>query len=403
MIAHKFGLPINKGKSNEIKELTKKIEDAFKATNLQLELILSNKDEDDEIKRKINNLKRIINNNYDQLKVKLEQPPNGLLTILDHITNELEIISNKTQTPVNRNNLISLQPILNELVNLKNENKDILNDLENKTTQVSNEIKELSNETSQILNKSIQLSNETNSAFQAAALRADQILNKTTQVSNEVNSTNNKIEQISNTIENAQRVFNLQLETTFNEIKSSLDSALQAVNLRLDSTLQTVNQRLNNLEEKSKGLQYISNILVLENSNRDISSAFIECDFGDFVKCEIALVEFRTTGNVGRGTIHVSIRSLRDGYYKNKLKKSIYSFQHNGGRIRQKPPALIYYSITKVIPRTSNLHVSFTYEDGNSVNLRNCYLKFHVRKYMRINDENAYYEEGIRQFGMDIP
>ena len=50
MIAHKFGLPINKGQSNEIKELTKKIEDAFKSTNLQLELILSN--EDDEIKKK---------------------------------------------------------------------------------------------------------------------------------------------------------------------------------------------------------------------------------------------------------------------------------------------------------------------------------------------------------------
>ena len=358
--------------------------------------------------KKKNNLKRIINNNYDQLKVKLEQPQNGLLTILDHITNELEIISNKTQTPVNRNNLNKLQDILNELVNLKNENKDFLKIFDNLT----NDLESNSNKTSQILNKTNQvsneikeISNETNSTFQAAALQVNdvsneikeisnetsQILNKTTQVSNEINQVSNETTQLSNTIENAQRAFNLQLETTFNEIKNRLESALQTVNLRL-----------NKLEEKSKGLQYISNILILEESNRDISSAHIDCDFGDFVRCEIALVEFRTTGNVGRGTIHVSIRSLRDGYYRNKLKKSIYSFQHNGGRIRQKPPALIYYSIIKVIPRTSSLHVSFTYEDGNSVNLRNCYLKFHVRKYMRINDENVYYEEGINQFGKDL-
>ena len=397
MIAHKFGLPINNGKSNEIKELTKKIEDAFKATNLQLELILSNKDEDDEIKRKINNLKRIINNNYDQLKVKLEQPPNGLLTILDHITNELEIISNKTQTPANKTT--GLQDILNEL---ENKTSQILNKSDitnNKITQVSNETSQIINKTDSALQATAQWADTTNNKITQVSNETSQILNKTNQVSNETSqilnktdTTTNKIEQITNTIENAQRVFNLQLETTFNEIKSSLDSALQAVNLRL-----------NNLEEKSKGLQYISNILILEESNRDISSAFIECDFDDFVRCEIALVEFRTTGNVGRGTIHVSIRGLRDGYYRNKLKKSIYSFQHNGGRIRQKPPALIYYSIIKVIPRTSSLHVSFTYEDGNSVNLRNCFLKFHVRKYMRINDENAYYEEGIRQFGMDIP
>ena len=335
MALYKLGFPINNKKSNELTELNKKIDDAFKTTNLQLELILSDKDkeENDEIKRKINNLKRIINNNYEELKNKLDQPPNGLLTILDHITNELEIISNKTtntKTPTTR-----LQPVLgwiNENKNILNENKNILNNLENKI----------------------------NSAFQSATLQSNQILNK---------------------------VNNISIES--DEIKNKLLSNFQSINLRLE-----------NLEEKSKKLQYISNILVIQiNENLNISDKEIDCDFGEFEKCEIALIEFRTTENIGRGTIHLKIRNIRDSYYNNESKKYIYSFQHNGGRVRQKPATLIYVPMINTYSKLNTFRIAFRYDDGSEVNLRNCFLKLHVKKYVKINDENAYINDGLQQMG----
>ena len=61
----------------------------------------------------------------------------------------------------------------------------------------------------------------------------------------------------------------------------------------------------------------------------------------------MALVEFNTNENVNRGKIHVKVNQLKHTYLNDEESQYIYFFDHKGGRIRERPPALIYCSITE--------------------------------------------------------
>ena len=98
----------------------------------------------------------------------------------------------------------------------------------------------------------------------------------------------------------------------------------------------------------------------------------------NYKECEMALVEFKSSEIVNRGTIHVHANNFKNTYYNNVGSQYIYSFYHNGGKIKQRPPALIYCPITE--HHGSFINVKFFYDSGREIGLSKFFLKFHIKK-----------------------
>ena len=81
----------------------------------------------------------------------------------------------------------------------------------------------------------------------------------------------------------------------------------------------------------------------------------------------MALVEFKTNIRVNSGLIHVEVNQVKNSYLDGHETKKIYSFYHNGGKIKQKPSALIYYPITEKFG--SFIEANILYDNGQKVNL----------------------------------
>ena len=105
--------------------------------------------------------------------------------------------------------------------------------------------------------------------------------------------------------------------------------------------------------------------------------------------CEMALIEFKILGNVDRGTIHVYANNFINTYHNGEESKYIYSFYHKGGRIKQKPPALIYFPITEEYG--SFINVKFFYDSGKEIELNSVFFfKFHIKNIYIKNVKKVY-------------
>ena len=110
----------------------------------------------------------------------------------------------------------------------------------------------------------------------------------------------------------------------------------------------------------------------------------------------MALIEFKTLGNVDRGTINVYANNLINTYHNGEESKYIYSFYHKGGRIKQKPPALIYFLITEEYG--SFINVKFFYDSGQEIEL-NIYIFFNfILKNINKKNVNKLYSTWFKDF-----
>ena len=253
MNAHKLGSLIgkNNNSSNELKDMIEqilfRIQQSTRTRRAEFERRLSERNVE---KENLNEIK----NKLDQIKNKIERPSNGLLNILDLITNEIGEIS-------------------------------------------------------------IKLDQISDSAARGACDEIDEITNKLKQISNNIDTVKNKIEK------------------------------------------------------------YTSHIITFDNEKTMVLLPIKMCE-----GCEMALIEFKTLGNVNRGTINVYANNLINTYHNGEESKYIYSFYHKGGRIKQKPPALIYFPITE--EHGSFINVKFFYDSDQEIELNSVFFfKFHIKKY----------------------
>ena len=266
MNAHKLGSLIgkNNNSSNELKDMIEQIlfrtrraefERRLSERNVEKENLNEIKNKLDQIKNKLtttnqsNNEENLneIKNKLDQIKNKIEQPSNGLLNILDLITNEVGEISIKLD-------------------------------------QISD--------------------SDQGSAARGAC---DEITNKLKQISNNIDAAKNKIEK------------------------------------------------------------YTSHIITFDNKKTMVLLPIKMCE-----GYEMALIEFKTLGDVNRGTINVYANNLINTYHNGEESKYIYSFYHKGGRIKQKPPALIYFPITEEYG--SFINVKFFYDSDQEIELNSVFF-----------------------------
>ena len=95
--------------------------------------------------------------------------------------------------------------------------------------------------------------------------------------------------------------------------------------------------------------------------------------------CEMALVEFKSSENVNRGTIHVHASNVKNTFFNNEESQYIYSFFHNGGKIKQRPPALIYCPITEKFG--SFIKIRFFKNNTEEIDINKFHLKFHIKNH----------------------
>ena len=168
-----------------------------------------------------------------------------------------------------------------------------------------------------------------------------------------------------------------------NKIDGLAQSGLQIEKLenKIDVLLEKSKQENNKIEDIKNSLadsiesckpEKTSQIITFNNIQRKVILSIKDCG-----GCEMALVEFKTNVRVLSGLIHVEVNQVKNSYVNGEEKKYIYSFYHNGGKIRQKPPALIYYPITEKFG--SFIEVNFFYDNSRKVNLNEFFLKFHIK------------------------
>ena len=162
-----------------------------------------------------------------------------------------------------------------------------------------------------------------------------------------------------------------------------LEKEIDGIKNKIDVLLEKSKQENNKIEDIKNSLadsiksccksEKISQIITFDNILRKVILSIKDCG-----GCEMALVEFKTNVRVNSGLIHVEVNQVKNSYVNGEEKKYIHSFYHNGGKIRQKPPALIYYPITEKFG--SFIEVKVFYDNGQKVNLNDeFFLKFHIK------------------------
>ena len=223
----------------------------------------------------------------------------------------------------------------------------------------------------------------------------NEIKNKLDQIKNELTTTNqsnneenlneikNKLDQIKNKIERPSNGLLNILDLITNEIgeisiklDQISDSAARGACDEIDEITNKLKQISNNIDAaKNKIEKYTSHIITFDNEKTMVLLPIKMCE-----GCEMALIEFKTLGNVNRGTINVYANNLINTYHNGEESKYIYSFYHKGGRIKQKPPALIYFPITEEYG--SFINVKFFYDSDQEIELNSVFFfKFHIKKY----------------------
>ena len=223
----------------------------------------------------------------------------------------------------------------------------------------------------------------------------NEIKNKLDQIKNELTTTNqsnneenlneikNKLDQIKNKIERPSNGLLNILDLITNEIgeisiklDQISDSAARGACDEIDEITNKLKQISNNIDAaKNKIEKYTSHIITFDNKKTMVLLPIKMCE-----GCEMALIEFKTLGNVNRGTINVYANNLINTYHNGEESKYIYSFYHKGGRIKQKPPALIYFPITEEYG--SFINVKFFYDSSQEIELNSVFFfKFHIKKY----------------------
>ena len=136
------------------------------------------------------------------------------------------------------------------------------------------------------------------------------------------------------------------------------------------------NEIINKIEQLSNGLEQLSN-RIKQPSIKTSHIITLHDDPGIVILpkkicegCEMALVEFKSLEIVNRGTIRVHVNNIKNTYYNNVESKYIHSFYHNGGKIKQRPPALIYCPITEE-------YGSFIHDQ--EIELSKFFLKLHIK------------------------
>ena len=220
--------------------------------------------------------------------------------------------------------------------------------------------------------------------------KLDQIKNElttTNQSNNDLNEIKNKLDQIKNKIERPSNGLLNILDLITNEIgeisikldqisDSDQGSAARGACDEIDEITNKLKQISNNIDTvKNKIEKYTSHIITFDNEKTMVLLPIKMCE-----GCEMALIEFKTLGNVNRGTINVYANNLINTYHNGEESKYIYSFYHKGGRIKQKPPALIYFPITEEYG--SFINVKFFYDSDQEIELNSVFFfKFHIKKY----------------------
>ena len=215
----------------------------------------------------------------------------------------------------------------------------------------------------------------------------NEIKNKLDQIKNELTTTNqsnneenlneikNKLDQIKNKIERPSNGLLNILDLITNEIgeisiklDQISDSAARGACDEIDEITNKLKQISNNIDAaKNKIEKYTSHIITFDNEKTMVLLPIKMCE-----GCEMALIEFKTLGNVNRGTINVYANNLINTYHNGEESKYIYSFYHKGGRIKQKPPALIYFPITEEYG--SFINVKFFYDSDQEIELNSVFF-----------------------------
>ena len=215
----------------------------------------------------------------------------------------------------------------------------------------------------------------------------NEIKNKLDQIKNELTTTNqsnneenlneikNKLDQIKNKIERPSNGLLNILDLITNEIgeisiklDQISDSAARGACDEIDEITNKLKQISNNIDAaKNKIEKYTSHIITFDNKKTMVLLPIKMCE-----GCEMALIEFKTLGNVNRGTINVYANNLINTYHNGEESKYIYSFYHKGGRIKQKPPALIYFPITEEYG--SFINVKFFYDSDQEIELNSVFF-----------------------------
>ena len=154
---------------------------------------------------------------------------------------------------------------------------------------------------------------------------------------------------------------------------------------KIDELTNKSEQISNNIDTAKNKIEkiknYTSHIITFDNKKTMVLLPIKTCEV-----CEMALIEFKTLGNLDRGTIHVYANNLINTYHNGEESKYIYSFYHKGGRIKQKPPALIYFPITEEYG--SFINVKFFYDSGQEIELNIFFFNFilkNINKKMSTN------------------
>ena len=235
----------------------------------------------------------------------------------------------------------------------RNVEKENLNEIKNKLDQIKNE-----------LTTTNQSNNEEN---------LNEIKNKLDQIKNKIERPSNGLLNILDLITNEIGEISIKLDQISD---SDQGSAARGACDEIDEITNKLKQISNNIHTvKNKIEKYTSHIITFDNEKTMVLLPIKMCE-----GCEMALIEFKTLGNVNRGTINVYANNLINTYHNGEESKYIYSFYHKGGRIKQKPPALIYFPITEEYGRFIN--VKFFYDSDQEIELNSVFFfKFHIKKY----------------------
>ena len=235
----------------------------------------------------------------------------------------------------------------------RNVEKENLNEIKNKLDQIKNE-----------LTTTNQSNNEEN---------LNEIKNKLDQIKNKIERPSNGLLNILDLITNEIGEISIKLDQISD---SDQGSAARGACDEIDEITNKLKQISNNIDTvKNKIEKYTSHIITFDNEKTMVLLPIKMCE-----GCEMALIEFKTLGNVNRGTINVYANNLINTYHNGEESKYIYSFYHKGGRIKQKPPALIYFPITEEYG--SFINVKFFYDSDQEIELNSVFFfKFHIKKY----------------------
>ena len=227
----------------------------------------------------------------------------------------------------------------------RNVEKENLNEIKNKLDQIKNE-----------LTTTNQSNNEEN---------LNEIKNKLDQIKNKIERPSNGLLNILDLITNEIGEISIKLDQISD---SDQGSAARGACDEIDEITNKLKQISNNIDTvKNKIEKYTSHIITFDNEKTMVLLPIKMCE-----GCEMALIEFKTLGNVNRGTINVYANNLINTYHNGEESKYIYSFYHKGGRIKQKPPALIYFPITEEYG--SFINVKFFYDSDQEIELNSVFF-----------------------------